>query len=535
MRTTTLFMTMLALVFISGLTMAATGPLLQITNNTITPSPVYAGTMGYLQITLNNVGDSIAYGTGATYVAGGVSGSVSVGDIGIGSSAQAIIPFSADSSAAGGIQLVSVDIYYTYQSTATSTTGSSGASTQKLSLQVPIQVSQPNPLQVRTVSISPPAISAGESVTLHLTVQNIGGLVNNLVISTPANSSFSLSGGSQQVVGAIDPNASKSIDVTLLSSSSTSIGTYSVPLAFTYYDRLNRPNEVNISVGPLSVVDASSQYRLTLTPGGSVYAGSTVLMHLSLSNTADRTISAVVDLSTVSSNSSVFTPIGSQQVYFDSIAPNSTASADVSIGVSSTAAPGYYNLPLKLTPSVGASALYYSGVSVEDQSSLEISMDQSGASGDILIANTGNSPIRSVYVTVTSRNNQTAPVESFIGTLNVDDYSSVAWDTSYGAAHVVVNFKDSRNTLHTITKDVTANGGSVAGTGAGRSSNFNGTPRQPGLLGALGVRGGAAGGSASSAGGLPLVPIGIGIVVVVVVFFAWRHFKGKKKKDANAA
>ena len=185
-------------------------------------------------------------------------------------------------------------------------------------------------------------------------------------------------------------------------------------------------------------------------------------------------------------------------------------------------------------PSVGSATLYYSGISVQDQSSLEISMDQSGATGDILIANTGNSPVRSVYVTISaSAHPQTASSSTFIGTLNVDDYSSVAWDSTQGAAHVVVNFKDIDNAIHTITKDVSVGNSSFNGT-AGARAGFNGTARGGGgLLGILGGGRGGVPGSASSSD-LPLVPIGIGVVVVAVVgFFGWRHFKGKKKKESS--
>ena len=108
MRTVHLFSILLALTLMAGL--LAASPIMQIQNYTTTPDPVYAGTIGYLQVRLNNAGDATASAVSAVYMVGGVQGSVSLGDVASGSVVPVNVPFKIDASSAGGIQIVQVDI-----------------------------------------------------------------------------------------------------------------------------------------------------------------------------------------------------------------------------------------------------------------------------------------------------------------------------------------------------------------------------------------------------------------------------------------
>ena len=530
MRTISVFATLLALVLLSNLVLAATGPLLEISNYTTTPSTVYAGTIGYLQISLKNSGDSTASSATANYNVDGVGTSLSIGDISAGSNAQITVPFKILPESAGGIQVVSVDVSYLYQ--AGQGTGSiSSVSSKKVSMQVPILVSQPNPIEVRTLGIDKASISAGESVTFNLSLLNTGGVANNIVVTTPDNSTFVLDGTSQKTVGTIAPNTSQNLPLTLLSSSTTPTGTYTIPIIFTFYDRLARPTQLTIGVGPVSVLDSSTQYRLEEVNESPMEVGSQSVLHLRLTNKGTRAISATVDVN----STDVFTPISLARLYYDSLQPGDSITKDVLLGISSSATPGYYTLPLKLTPSVGSPITQYAGIVVRATPQISLSIDNSGAAPQLTVANSGNSPIHSVDVLITPKSNpQASPVESFIGTLNVDDYSSVALSgaISTGTISTEVHFKDSTNTERVMTKDVDVGTGAIVlGTGVagGFGNRTGGANRSPGLFGLGGAR------ATGSASGSP-IPIIVGVVVLIVIaYFVWRWWSKKKEKEKKLA
>ncbi len=535
MRTVHLFSILLALTLMAGL--LAASPIMQIQNYTTTPDPVYAGTIGYLQVRLNNAGDATASAVSAVYMVGGVQGSVSLGDVASGSVVPVNVPFKIDASSAGGIQIVQVDIYYYDQSSSASTTTTTSTNvvskSKVVSLQVPLLVAQPNPLDVRTLSLSDTSIGPGDSFSARLALSNTGGQVNNLAITLPANSSFSLDGISQEVVGTIPVNSTQNVSLALVSSSSTPAGTYSVPVVFTYYDRLNRPNSITLSIGPVNVQGTSTQYRLQAQVPDTVEIGSPATLHLTLTNTGTRPISASVSLN----STDIFTPLGSQMVYFDTVAPGASTGKDVVIGVSASASAGYYSLPVTISPSSGGSYVQSFGMAVKATPQLSISLDQTGTPAQITIANTGNSQVRSVDVSVSSKSTaQAAPIESFVGTLNVDDYSTVTLASgASGVLDVTVRFRDSNNAQHSITQELDAATGAFSGNfSSGSAFSRNGTGARGaggGMLGGL-LGGGARPGTAASAGINPILLIAGAVVVLVAAFLLWRHFKGKKKKEA---
>ncbi len=524
-----------ALLILALLTsLSSADALLQIANYTTTPNPVYAGTVGYLQVTIKNAGDATATSVSAYYNINGVGGSIPLGDLTVGSTVPVTVPFKIDPSSAGGIQIIGVDIYYYGTSSSTSTTSGQTTVTtsKKVSLQIPLQVVQPNPLEVSTLSFSKPVISPGESFSVVLAVRNTGGQANNIVITTPSNSSFSLDGISEKVIGTIPPNSSQNISIDLISSSATSLGSYTVPLVFTYYDRLNTPASVTFSIGPLSVQSSSTQYRLDIQTPGTVEIGSQTALHLTLSNSGNRPISAIVDLN----SSDVFTPLDAQRVYFDSIASGSSASQDVLVGVSATASAGYYPLTFVITPNTGSAFTQSYGIVVKATPSLSISLDQSGTPAEVLIANTGNSQVRSVDVTIAAKNQpQGAVVQNFVGTLNVDDYSTIPLTSlSASTLEVTVTFRDTTNQEHTITQelDTTTGASSFGNSTQGSAFSRNGTR---GGAGGGGLLGGIFGGAQPGAAGIPLPLIIAGVVVLAIIaFLVWRHFKGKKPKTPAA-
>jgi hypothetical protein len=502
---------LLALMLICSTSFAAEAAL-AITSYSSTPAEVYPGTFGYMQMKLTNNGDATAQSVTAYYNIDGVTQQIFANDIGAGSSAQILVPFRILQESAGGIQLLKVDIYYGYQK-------GTVTSTKTTSVSIPIQVSQLNPLEVRTISIDKSSIAAGEKITLELELNNTGGVINNLVITAPQNSSFSLDGATQKSVGSIAYNTATRVSVTLLSSSTTSTGIYSVPLVFTYQDAVKNPTEQTLYAGPVSVLETSTLYGLSIEPLTPVEVGSKAVFRLTLKNSGSSTISAFVYMN----STDVFTPIGVQRVYFDSVAPGSSASTNITVGIASSKSAGYYSFPLKLTPSTGQPITYNVGVAVDATPELIVSLETlSSGSRRIQIANTGNTAVRSVYVTVRPRGSSSGATESFIGTLNVDNFETVDVPSAIGQAiEVEIRFRDSNNIQHTITKDL--NTGSNSNMTIGEVSGNQ--TRQLGLMGQqrstmniLGLRI-----QSPDLGQIAITVVGL-VLLIVGSWFAYKRF-----------
>ena len=499
-------------------------PILQITNYTTVPTDVYPGTLGYLQIRLSNTGDATAQSVTSRYSIDGMDKTDSLGEISAGTYASVAVPFKISQSAVGSIQLVNIDIFYSMQS---ATTGSS--SSKKTSLSVPLLVKQFKPLEAKVVEMKGLSIAPGEKLPLMLNVKNTGGVVNNLAISMPANSSFSIDGGAEMTVGTLPLNASVNVSLTLASSSDTKTGTYPVGVEFTYQDALNQPTSDIIYIGPVSVLESSTQYRLTFAPlEAPVEIGSQEPFRLTLENSGGSPISGAIDIN----STAVFTPIGAQRLYFENVPVGGSASMDIVIGVGATQSAGYYTLPVRLTPNAGQAVSYNMGISVSATPEITVTLDSSGTVPSVQVANTGNSQIRSVYASATPAGAQTA-TESFMGTLNVDDFATLTLgSTASGrSVNVEIRFRDTSNQEHTITKTLSAVAGNssfVQGTrsqsGNATAGNFAGRNNNP-----LGMLFGGAGGRSTASSGPDLLTIGVvAAIVLVAAFLAYKRFFGKK-------
>ncbi|MCX6776073.1 MAG: hypothetical protein NT130_04475 [Candidatus Micrarchaeota archaeon] len=506
------------LVLVAMCSIAFSEATLQVTNYSIMPSLVYPGTFGYIQITLKNTGDAKAQSPTAYYELAGVASSLAIGDINAGGSTQISIPFRIPQGSGGTIQIDRINIYYSYSA-------QSGTSQVEVtSVSVPMQVSQEGVLQVRTLSLDKTSIAPGEKLSLNLELINGGGVVNDLVVTTEDNSSFSIYGATQQVIGSIPSNSSVNVSIDLLSSSLTTSGTYNVPLVFTYQDAINNRVEDTLYIGPVSVLEESSQYRLYLEPLTPVEIGSKAVFNLTLKNMGSNMISALVDMN----STEVFTPIGIQKIYFDSIAPGSSRSTNITLGVASSKSAGYYTFQLTLTPSAGKSITYDAGVIVDATPELTLSLKtQSSGSMELQIANTGNTAVRSVYVRMKPHGSSTGATESFLGTLNVDDIETVDLSSSIsGTIDVEITFRDSNNIRQTITREL------------GTTSNFNSTVEgtQGGLnnsrsFGSGRPQGGIAGLTTGSIDwGQIALTIGTLVLLIVGAWFAYKRF-GKKKRQ----
>ena len=498
----------------------ASGPLLSISNYATVPLDIYPGTHGYLQVTVENNGDSTASAVSAQYYLNGVQSAISIGDVASSTAAQISVPFEISQSSAGSIQLVNIGIYYSYISGSTTLP-------KVTSLSVPLTVKQYKALNVALTDTSI-VTSPGDKIVFSLNITNTGGVINNLVIGAPSNASFTLYGSTEKAVGNIPLNTTRQVALGMVSSSDAKTGTYAIPITFTYQDALKQPTSETYYLGPITVLESSSKYRLSLTPLDTVEIGAQVPFRLTLENAGATPMSGTVAINTTS----IFTPIGVQTAYFDSVPAGENKSEIITVGIASSASSGYYTLPLILTTAEGQKATYVSGVVVEATPEITVSLDTTGAAPQIQVANTGNSQIRSVHVSATAAGSQT-PTDSFIGTLNVDDFSSVALPSgSAKSVNVVVTFKDSINAQHTMDQLLDTNGNvsfTQGGSRAGFAANGNGSSQSTRNNNPLGfLLGGRAGASAPS--GPNYVVIGIVLVVVAAGgFLAYRHFKKGKK------
>jgi hypothetical protein len=508
-------------------------PMLQISDYTTIPSDIYPDTHGYVQLTLTNVGDQTAGSVSLHYTYTKEGESIdSVGNIAAGSSAKVLVPFQITQQG-GTIQVMKINAYYVVTSSGPS---SSGASSMLSSVSVPFVIKQFSPLEVQTVSLSSASITPGEAAVVNLAVTNTGGLMNNLIITLPENSTFTLQGKSRVNVGNVPSNSSVAVPVPLVSSSSTAIGTYSIPLLFTYQDASNQPVSETVMAGPVSVLDSSTRYRVTMAPLSAVEIGSEVPFNLTLNNTGATPISGLVEIN----STSVFTPLGTQDVYFDSVPAGSSVSKTVYLGVSSSASSGFYMLPLTLTTNLGNPTHINAGIEVTATPEITVNLDSSTGTPEVQVSNTGNSQIRSVYVSVRPEGSNTA-TENFVGTLNVDDFATVSLASANIGRNVVVTirFRDSDNQEQSVTKTLTPTGVNTSfvqqGTRQfGTGNSFNATQRQNNPLGFLL---GPAGRNGTSTGPDLMTLVIAGIVVIAIGGYAVYAFVIKKKpkmpKDAQ--
>jgi hypothetical protein len=516
----------------SASTSTSTSALQVVTYSTI-PATVYPGTTAQLQLTIENSGSGDADGVTANYQVPGQNGysSIYVGNIGSGSTAIASVPFTVPQNATSGYFVININIAYT---SASSTPGASAAENAPISIPVPIE--QHDILSATTLSVTPQAFPPGGSTTAQLGIANTGGVMDNVVISMPNSSVFSIAGGSQISVGNVPSGASENVSLNLISSSSAPAGEYTIPVLVTYQDALQNTISQTISVGPVNMETASSQMRVFFVPITPTEVGSQAQFALTLENMGGSVSSAVVDLAAGLSQSSDFIPIGPSQVYFDNIAPGANQTQVVTLGVDETLVTGDYNFPVNIT-SNGNSFIENIGLLVNATPEFVVTTQTtpatvgSGSSGVAVsaqISNVGNGPVRSVYVMASPIKGLTltGPTSQFIGTLNVDDYASlqltvnVAPGLAPGAYEIpiAIQFKDSKNEQQTVTEyaevDVSAYSGTSSGTTSGTSAY--GSRRSSGLFGL---------------GNIPLI-VGA-LVVIVIAYFGYRRWKGGKAAPSS--
>ena len=524
----------------AGYAFSGGGAALQVSSYETVPSTIYPGTTGTLQLSIQNTGSATASPVTIYYSLPGVSGtsSTSPGDIGPSSTAIVSVPFSIPDTASG-VYVIPVNIYYEG--------GNDSSSIKSTPFSISLLVAQHQVLEVKTRSIKPGVALPGDKITAYLTLVNTGGVVNNVVITPSDNSSFNLDGTTQLTAGNVPRGSEKNISVPLVLSSTASKGKYSIPLTVSYQDSLQTTKSQTVKIGPVVVSDFSGQFRIYLDSLNPVEVGSEAKFALTLENIGTSDTSAAVTIN----QTSVFTPIGVSRIYFDDIPAGDNLTETMILGIEPTTTAGYYKIQLGIE-SNGNTYAQDVGLVVTATPELEISAETSPqlittssqtAKVTVHISNSGNSAVRSVYVKAGSTKDLplSGTTDKFIGTLNVDDYSTLQVTAIIPTRlapgdyqlPVTVTFKDTKNGLHTVNKSVDISVYSDSGSasfGAANSADSSAAGPSATTTGA-GIRRPGNGGFF----GLGLLQWGIVIAVVAVVgYFGYKKWKEMKDKEKGA-
>jgi len=522
-----------AAVLLVGLAGAATtastnanGATVQVSDYSTIPGTVYSGSYAQLKLDIANSGIETAQSTTIYYSYGTEDNYMSVGDIGSGSSTITAMPFHVPDGYEGGVLVIYLRI---------SCQDSSGTHTTYAS--IPVSISGRNDVSVNVLDTNPSEIYPGDSLSVKLSLKDVGGNdISDVAVEPYPDSGFFLNGTSAIRLGNMKDGQERNVSLALVLSSPPSYGRQMVPILLTYEDALhNRANET-VYAGPIGIMRSDTKWALYLSPTTPVEIGSGTVFSLSIRNRGADPDSAVVQIG----SGDEFMPLGSSKIYFDGVGPNETRAANVTIGISSSAAAGYYELPVSILSGNGQSWNGSVGVFVQATPELTITDGVPITPGtetklSIKIANTGNSAIRSAYVSIEpGANNGLKVTDSgteFAGTLNVDDFytaqPTVSAPFAAGSYPLLVNvtFRDSMNQERTVAKEIdviVGNAGSASGSGSASSFVGNGTRSGQFSRNTGGIR----------VFGIDVVPIAAVIVVLGLAYFVWmKKFRRKKEEQ----
>ncbi|VVC04720.1 Uncharacterised protein [Candidatus Burarchaeum australiense] len=440
------------------------------TSSTVTPSTLRPGVSGTASFVVTNTGTTSI--TGLSFDISGygfdlAQKQIVIGDIGAGGSTQVTVPFKIRSDIPAGI--------YTLQASTllSLSTGGTATSTVARTFTIPVTVSNPANFDVVS-STNVSTIGLGDSVKVHLIITNTGGTASNVRLS--ANSSnFLIKDASQIVLGDIAAGERVEADVTFVSSSSLTGGTYSIPVKITYEDALGTTNSDGAALGPVRVMDTGVDFMLSATTGGDVHPGDRFPLRLVLDNSGTGVAySSALSVKGASTSSGYFTVVGSADQEIGDFAAGDRKVVNYDVGVDGATPPGYYALnvtleyvseqgqSLKLSKQLGIEVVGRYDVSVIGETSPKPVVAGRVYSLSLQVSNTGTGDLKAVSAELLS-NDQIQLIGTpygFIGELKDGDYSSAQYDiyVKPGLApgryplKVNVSFFDAYNREHDVMK-----------------------------------------------------------------------------------
>lgn len=434
----------------------------------VSPTAFRPGVAGTLSFTLTNTGSTSITGVElfpAGYPMSFFSDKVSVGTLGPGASTTVAVPFKVNENAPAGVYNLQVSGYWTDVDT-------NGYKT----FSYPITVSSSITFQVSSIEVEQGQITPGDAFTVAAVITNTGGQAKNVRL-TSSSTEFTFSGSSQILLGDAAGGQNSSVRIPLIASSSLSPGVYTVPITVTYEDGLGATQTSILSISPVSISKRSSYISVSMSPGTSrILPGQKVTVTVNLTNVGTEEARFVKV--TLAANGSAFVLLNSGEKYVSSIPVGGTQSVTFDLGVNAATPAGFYPVLLYVafSDSRGVSQTplsQYAGLDVAGVTSLDVisstspSLVTAGSkySLSLQVSNIGTSQLKSVRVQAAGDGlfELLGSPYSYIGTLNVDDYSTVTYPVLvHGSvepgAHtfdVTLTYRDADNVERSVVKQAT--------------------------------------------------------------------------------
>ena len=432
---------------------------------TVSPSTLKPGVSGSLSFTLTNTGTYSVSGVNlypSGYRMQFVSDTINVGSIGPGASTVVTVPFKVDSAAAAGVYNVQLSAYWVDPV--------SGSAYKTFS--VPVTVASAITFQISSVSYNTTQIHPGDSFTADIEITNGGGAARNARLSS-ASTSFTLAGSSQITMGDLPTNMSTRISIPLSADSNLEPGLYPIPLTVTYEDSLGATQTASLSIGPVAIYKSTVFFNVVAKAAvAQVLPGQRVTVNVNLTNVGTEQAKSV--RVSITSNSTYFVPLDSSDKFIDGIGTGESEGVSFEMGVNTAAAPGFYPLLVTITYSdprgeEQPQVRQVTGIEVAGVSDLTAYATASPApvtagkkyTLSVQVSNIGTTQLKSVRATTSGDffDMLTSP-DSYVGTLNVDDYSTITYpvyvrDGVAPGRHVFtvdVTFRDQNNVERSVSK-----------------------------------------------------------------------------------
>lgn len=335
-------------------------------------------------------------------------------------------------------------------------------------------------------------------------------------------------------LGDLQKNVPETVSFTFTVPTTTKPGTYPT---YVYASDANSPQK-QVALFQLAINEpaATGLIMAKVAEATPLKTGKSSTVNLELTNTGALDATDVI-LQVNTSSSATFTALDTDRKYVEKIEAGKTVTIPVAIGVSASATPGYYPLTTYVTYNIDKKAQtpvqQNLGVRVDASPQLLVTSDQqatdSGITVTLNIANVGDTAVRGVYVKASSQGFRiTSASDKFIGTLNLDDSSTMALTLSpRGPAgqqnaqpeqtvEVTVSYKDPVNEEHTVKNVITIQPSAPPGALGTSATGANARFRRPG--------------QASGFLGLDLIQwAGVIVGAIVIGFLAFRWYKRRKK------
>lgn len=450
-----------AILLLAGMVLADIAP----SAFTVTPATLKPGVTGSLAFTLTNTG---------TYTISGVdlypsgqklvffSEKVNVGSIGAGATTTVTVPFRVESTAAAGVYNIQLTGYWV---------DPVGGSAYK-TFSVPVTVSSAVTFDLSSITYNSTQIRAGDTFAADATITNTGGAAKNVRLSSSSDN-FRLAGTSQITLGDLASGSNTQVSMPFSADSRLTPGLYNIPITITYEDELGVTQTSSMSIGPVNIYKSPVFFNvLAKAQQLRVLPGQRVVVNVNITNVGGEAAKSV--RVSILSNTSNFVQMDLSERYIEGIAPGETKSMSFELGVNAGTSPGFYPLVITITyldmrgdeqPSVRqGTGLEVAGVS--DMTAFATASPAPVTPGgkhtfSVQVSNIGTTQLKSVRASIGGDFfDLLASPDSYIGTLNVDDYSTITYpvyvkdnvEPGRQTFTVQLTFRDQDNVERTVTK-----------------------------------------------------------------------------------